>query len=80
MDALTTLVFLNMGVKEGNPLIGLALTQADQPGLAIVAAKLFAVALAAYAWRSGRKRLLLKMDILFALCVCWNLIVICARL
>lgn len=80
LDALTTAVFLNMGVEEGNPLIRLALAQGDHAGFALAAAKLFAIALAAFAWRSGRRKLLLKMDILFGLAVAWNLIVIGIRL
>ncbi|HEY2017831.1 MAG TPA: DUF5658 family protein [Bryobacteraceae bacterium] len=84
MDVLTTMVFLNLGVTEANPLIRFSLTQSGGhlggTTLALVGPKLFAVALAILAWRSGRKRLLLKMDILFAVCVAWNLIVITTQL
>jgi len=80
LDALTTVVFLNMGVKEGNPLMRLALEQGGHTGLALASAKLFAIALAVFAWRSGRRKLLLKMDVLFGLAVAWNLVAIGTRL
>ncbi|SPF53171.1 conserved hypothetical protein [Candidatus Sulfopaludibacter sp. SbA4] len=84
MDALTTVAFLHMGVSEANPLIRLALDKsAGYPAgqvLALAAPKLFAVALGAFAWRSGRKRLLLLMDILFSLCVAWNAAIILLKL
>ncbi len=76
MDALTTVIFLHLGVSEGNPLIRLVLAgTAGQPLgslLALAIPKLFAIALGLFAWRSGRNGLLLKMDILFGLCVAWN--------
>ena len=84
MDALTTVAFLHLGVVEGNPLIRLALARSAgyPPGsmLALAVPKLFAVVLGIFAWRSGRKRLLLKMDILFGLCVAWNVMAIMLRL
>jgi hypothetical protein len=80
LDALSTLVFLNLGVQEGNPLIRVAFHYAGEPLEAMVIAKLFAIGLALLAWHSGRKRLLLKMDILFGLCLIWNLIIIVSRL
>jgi len=84
MDALTTVAFLHLGVAEGNPLIRLALVRSAGhplgPMLALAGPKLFAVALGVFAWRSGRKRLLLKLDILFALCVAWNAMAIFLRL
>jgi hypothetical protein len=80
MDALTTMVFLNLGVQEGNPLIRIALAHSADPAAGMIIAKFFAIALAVYAWRSGRRRLLFKMDILFGLCVIWNLIMIGSRL
>jgi hypothetical protein len=78
MDVLTTLVFLGLGVEEGNPLIRLLLAGSvtTHRGLALVAPKVFAIALGAYAWRSGRMGLLRKMNLLFAACVVWNIIVI----
>jgi hypothetical protein len=74
MDTLTTLLFLHNGVAEGNPLIRAALARSVQPGIALVLAKVFAIALATFAWRSGRTGLLWKVNLLFVLCVAWNLI------
>src|SRR5882757_5695701 len=69
MDAVTTMVFLRFGVAEGNPLIRMALGSFGQPEHALVAAKLFAVALGIFAWRSRRTRLLRMMNVMFAACV-----------
>jgi hypothetical protein len=84
MDGLTTVAFLHMGVAEANPVIRLALAKSGAyPAgqvLALAAPKLFAVALGVFAWRSGRRRLLLLMDILFSLCVAWNATVIFLKL
>jgi len=74
MDALTTLFFLHHGVGEANPLIRAALAGTANPGVALAVAKVFAVALGLVAWRSGRTGLLRKMNVLFALCVAWNLV------
>jgi hypothetical protein len=78
MDMLTTLLFLRIGVGEANPLIRAVLRASAPPALALAAPKVLATALGLYAWRSGRKRLLRKMNLLFALCVGWNLIAITA--
>ena len=74
LDALTTLLFLRHGVGEANPLIRAALAGAADPRIALALAKILAVVLGTLAWRSGRKRLLRKMNVLFALCVAWNLV------
>ncbi|MBZ5622621.1 MAG: DUF5658 family protein [Acidobacteriia bacterium] len=74
MDTLTTLLFLHHGVAEANPLIRAVLAGSAQPGMALALPKIFAIALAAFAWRSGRQGLLRKMNVLFALCVAWNLL------
>lgn len=78
MDTLTTLLFLRLGVGEANPLIRAVLATSAQPALALAAPKVLAIALGLYAWRSGRKGLLRKMNLLFALCVGWNLVAITA--
>jgi hypothetical protein len=84
MDALTTVAFLNMGIREANPLIRLVLANAvgcpPAQMLALAVPKLFAVGLGAFAWYSGRKRVLLLMNILFSLCVAWNAVVILGTL
>jgi hypothetical protein len=79
MDTLTTLLFLHHGVAEGNPLIRSAMGGAAHPGVALMLAKAFATALATFAWRSGRTGLLRKVNLLFLLCVAWNLVAILVR-
>jgi hypothetical protein len=74
MDLLTTLLFLRNGVSEGNPLVRAIISGAANPGLALIFAKAFSIALATYAWRSGRTGLLSKLNILFVVCVAWNLV------
>lgn len=76
MDALTTLLFLRHGVTEANPLIRAVLGASAQPALALAWSKVFAIGLALYAWRSGRRGLLRRMNLLFAACVAWNLVAI----
>jgi len=74
-DALTTLVFLRQGVAEANPLIRLALGAAA-PTLALLGTKALGCALAYFAWRSRRVRVLRGANCFFALCVAWNLVAI----
>jgi len=76
LDVLTTMVFLRFGLSEGNPLIRLALRSSAQPAFVLAAAKLLAVGLGLFAWRSGRPVLLLRMNLLFAACVTWNMVAI----
>jgi len=73
LDILTTLLFLHNGVSEANPLIRAAFAFTAQPEMALILAKSFAIGLGMMAWHSGRKGLLGKMNVLFALFVAWNL-------
>jgi len=73
MDALTTMAFLHLGVHEGNPLVRWMLAGFARPETGVLIAKLAGVALGVFAWRSGRLRLLRRMNLLFGLCVLWNL-------
>ncbi|HEV3201685.1 MAG TPA: DUF5658 family protein [Bryobacteraceae bacterium] len=74
LDTLTTLMFLHHGVPEGNPLIRAAMAGSAQPAMVLVLSKVFATALATFAWRSGRTGLLRKVNLLFLLCIAWNLL------
>jgi uncharacterized protein DUF5658 len=76
LDSATTLLFLHRGVHEANPLIRAAMDAAGQPALALALPKLLAVGIAFYAWRSGRQRVLRRINVVFALCVAWNLVAI----
>ncbi len=76
LDALTTVIFLRFGIREGNPLVRTALAAFARPEVGVIAPKLFAVALGIFAWQTGRIRLLWKMNLLFAACVVWNVVTI----
>lgn len=79
-DLVTTLVFLSLGVGEANPLVRLALGAAHQhPAAVLGAVKLAGIAVGWYAWESGRRRLLSRINILFAICVAWNVVAIAVR-
>ena len=73
MDLLTTLLFLHQGVQEGNPLMR-AVLGAGRPEVGLALAKAAGIGLAIFAWQSGRRGLLGKLNLLFAACVVWNLI------
>lgn len=75
-DVLTTLLFLRQGVAEANPLIRFALTLSASPALPLLFVKAAGCGLAYLAWRSDRRRLLARVNCLFALCVAWNLVAI----
>jgi hypothetical protein len=77
-DAVTTLVFLHRGVAEANPLIRLALRLSATPVLPLLAFKAAGCALAWFAWRASRVRLLRRVNCFFAACVVWNLLVVAA--
>ena len=79
LDILTTVVFLLSGVREANPIVKFALETAPNPILGLVIIKLAALGLAYYCWRMGRRSLLLRINILFAILVSWNLFALIAR-
>lgn len=74
LDFLTTIAFLVNGVKEGNPLVRLALNISPNPIGGLIAVKILAVMLGVYCWRMGRNRLLGRINMLFAFVIAWNLI------
>ena len=75
-DLLTTLAFLRHGVAEANPLVRLALRLCASPALPLLAVKIAGCALAWFAWRTSRMRLLRRINIFFAVCVAWNLLIV----
>ena len=79
LDLLTTVIFLMHGVQEANPLVKFALRAAPTPLLGLVLVKVAALALGLYCWRLGRRSLLLRMNVLFAILVFWNLLALLAR-
>jgi Domain of unknown function (DUF5658) len=74
LDFLTTIAFLVNGVREGNPLVRLALNLGSNPIGSLVAVKFLAVLLGFYCWRVGKRQLLVRINLLFAVLVAWNLV------
>jgi hypothetical protein len=73
LDFLTTVAFLVQGIREGNPIVRLALTYAPNPLGGLLFIKLLAVFLGFYCWKVGKQRLLGRMNVMFALVVAWNM-------
>jgi hypothetical protein len=78
LDFLTTIAFLVHGVQEANPLVRLALFSMPNPIGALVTVKVLALALGLFCWRMGRDRLLMRINIMFAILVAWNLVALIA--
>lgn len=74
LDLLTTLAFLLHGVQEGNPLVRFVLERSSSDLAALLLVKLAALGLGATAWLTGRRRLLSRANVFFALVVAWNLL------
>jgi len=74
LDFLTTIAFLLHGVQEANPLVRLALYSAPDPLTALLAVKVLALGLGLFCWRRGRERLLMRINVMFAILVAWNLV------
>ena len=74
LDFLTTVAFLLHGVREGNPLVRLALGAGTNPLVSLLVVKLLAVLLGFYCWFRGRRQLLFRINVLFALLIAWNLV------
>ena len=74
LDFLTTLAFLMHGVREGNPLVRFFVGVTNNPVNGLLLVKLLALLLGIYCWRMGRRKLLGRINFLFAALVAWNLI------
>jgi hypothetical protein len=74
LDFLTTIAFLVQGVQEGNPLVRFAISAGSNPLGGLLAVKILAVLLGIYCWRLGRQKLLLRINVLFAVLIAWNLV------
>ncbi len=73
LDFMTTVAVLMNGVREGNPLVRMALQISPHPLGGLLLVKIAAIGLGIYCWRGGRERLLTRINILFALVVAWNI-------
>jgi hypothetical protein len=76
LDILTTLIFLNHGMAEGNPIVRFALSHAYAPWVGLAAPKLAAAMIGQYCYRSRRITLLKRANAGYSLVVGWNLIAI----
>ena len=74
LDFLTTIAFLVNGVREGNPLVRLALNVGSSPIASLLTVKLLAMCLGLYCWRLGKRQLLTRINLLFAILIAWNLV------
>ncbi|MBM3739044.1 MAG: hypothetical protein FJW39_24985 [Acidobacteria bacterium] len=74
LDLLTTLAFLLMGVREGNPFVRLILESSPNPIFGLAVVKTAAMALGIYCVRMGKFQLLARINVLFAVVVAWNLV------
>jgi hypothetical protein len=79
LDLLTTVIFLMQGMQEANPLVRFALRAAPSPLAGLVLVKIAAIGLGVYCWRLGRRNLLSRINVLFAILVSWNLLALLAR-
>jgi hypothetical protein len=80
LDLLTTLVFLNKGIAEGNPIVHWALSLTGVPWVGITVTKTIAGLIGQYCYTRGRVNLLRLANIGYFLVVSWNLIGITAAL
>ena len=78
LDLLTTIAFLMNGVKEANPFVKSMMHITASPLIGLLLVKIFAVALGVYCWRIERYRLLVRMNVVFAVIVAWNLVALIA--
>jgi hypothetical protein len=74
LDLLITVMFLSLGLQEGNPIVNLALQSAAHPWQGLLLVKAIAFVIAFYCWRIGRYTLLVRANRFFACIVAWNVI------
>ncbi|HVX66196.1 MAG TPA: DUF5658 family protein [Bryobacteraceae bacterium] len=79
LDLLTTIAFLTTGIREANPVVRLAMAAAPSPLVGLLALKACAFLGAVYCARSGRGRVLSRVNMLFAALVVWNLLALLSR-
>jgi len=79
LDFLTTVAFLLNGVREGNPLVRLALGIGYNPIGSLIVVKFLAMLLGFYCWRAGKRQLLSRINLLFAVLIAWNLVALILR-
>jgi hypothetical protein len=78
LDVLTTLIGLRMGAREASVFVGRLLELGPTAGLLV--SKCFAVILAAAALGFRRPRVIVFLNLMFAVVIAWNLLTILASL
>ncbi len=73
LDFLTTMTFLLYGIQEANPLVRWTM-EATDPVTGLLLVKCVALALGVAVWKMGRRRLLARINVMFAVLVTWNLV------
>lgn len=74
MDVLTTLAFLLSGVQEGNPLVKSFIAFSGSAVAGLIYVKLIGLSLGIFCWLRNRKRLLDRVNMFYAVLVCWNML------
>ena len=77
-DFATTMLFLQRGVAEANPLIRSLIHLSASPAVAVAIFKIAGILLAGYCWKSRRTRLLRGANLFFSVCIAWNVLAIAA--
>jgi hypothetical protein len=78
LDAVTTLMFLSQGMREGNPFVSWTLSYTHAPWVGLIFTKLTATLIGHYCYRSRRMTLLRRANVGYSLVVGWNLLAITA--
>ena len=78
LDLLTTVAFMIHGVKEANPIVQSVMQMTASPITGLLIVKVLAIVLGLYCWRIGKYKLLVRINIFFALVVAWNIVALIA--
>jgi multisubunit Na+/H+ antiporter MnhG subunit len=71
-DGLTTLIFLMLGISEGNPVVHFAMAQTN-PVVGLVIAKTICIGAGILCSMSGRTWAIRKLNLIFTAVVLWNI-------
>lgn len=74
LDVMTTLAFLEKGVREANPLVNLAIGHTESSLAGLILVKMLALAFAGFCWLSQRDQTLWRVNRLFVAVVVWNMV------
>jgi len=75
LDFLTTVLFLMLRQREGNPLAAWLMQHAANPLAGLFLLKLSGAGLGLYCWYAGRRRWLIGYNVFFCAVVVWNILV-----